>query len=57
MIYLRFLPVDWKLTVCLISKFSWDVEMIFFIPVMWFQKLEKEEFIFHSLFNIDKYVK
>lgn len=57
MIYLRFLPVDWKRNVCLISKFSWDVEMIFFIPVMWFQKLEKEEFIFHSLFNIDKYVK
>lgn len=57
MIYLRFLPVDWKHNVCLISKFSWDVEMIFFIPVMWFEKFEKKEFIIHSLLNIDKYVK
>lgn len=57
MIYLRFLPVDWKRNVCLISKFSWDVEMIFFIPVMWFEKFEKKEFIIHSLLNIDKYVK
>lgn len=38
MIYLRFLLVDWKRNVCLILKFLWDVEMIFFIFVMWFEK-------------------
>lgn len=57
MIYLRILTVDWKHALCLISNFSWDVEMIILFLWCGLRNLKKKEFIFHSLLNIDKYVK